>query len=67
MENYGFELNLVKKGEVQDLDFVIDTMWYDIEDGQLIESEQNWKSTKIITNEPLTYAEYKKDPTKSRD
>lgn len=67
MEDYGFELKIFKKAEVIDLDFAIDTMWYDIEAGQLIESDQNWKSLKNIKEEPQTNADYRNDPKKSFD
>jgi hypothetical protein len=67
MENYGFELNIVKKLEVFDMDFAIDTMWYDIEEGQLIDSDQNWKSLKNVNGEPLTNAAYRNDPNKTFD
>lgn len=49
------------------MDFAIDTMWYDIEEGQLIESDKNWKSLKNIHEEPLTNAEYRKDENKTFD
>ena len=42
-------------------------MWYDIEAGQLIESDQNWKSLKNIKEEPQTNADYRNDPKKSFD
>ena len=40
----GFELTVKKKIEVRDIDFALDTIWYNIEKGQLTEQNQKWTS-----------------------
>lgn len=39
-----FEIKAKKKLDVKDLDFAIDTMWYNIEDGQLTNQGNKWTS-----------------------
>lgn len=66
LDDYGFQLKIIDKKDVTDVDFAIDKMWYDIEDGQLLESEQNWKTLQNIREkEPLTNVDYRWHSNKS--